>query len=170
MLEFILNPVKNIKGAELMSMKPVDIRKSSFRIKFKGYDPSQVQSYLDAIANEMQELLQENSELKVRIKMLEDKLRDFQNMEEELKRALILAQKSAQNIIENAKKEASIILEKAKIDALAQTKEAVIQRDRLNEEIENLKKKRWEIIQSFKGELEYFLRIIEKEEKEAEHE
>ncbi len=153
-----------------MSMKPVDIRKSSFRVKFKGYDPAQVQSYLDAIANEMQELLQENSELKVRIKMLEDKLREFQSMEEELKKALVLAQRSAQNIVENAKKEASIILEKAKIDALLQTKEAVIQRDRLKEEIKSLKKRRWEIIQSFKGELEYFLRVIEKEEREADHE
>ncbi len=153
-----------------MAMKPVDIRKSSFRIKFRGYDPAQVQSYLDAIASEMQELLQENSELKVRIKMLEDKLAEFQSMEDELKKALILAQKNAQEIVENAKKEASVILEKAKIDALSRTREAVIQRDRLKEEIKNLKKKRWEIMQSFKGELEYFLRIIEKEETGAEHE
>ncbi len=151
-----------------MSMKPVDIRNSSFRIKFKGYDPAQVQSYLDSIANEMQELIQENSELKVRIKLLEEKLREFQEMEEELKTALIMAQKNAQSIVENAKKEASIILEKAKIEALAQTKEAVLERDRLKEEIKSLRKKRWEIIQSFKGELEYFLRIIEKEEKEYE--
>lgn len=150
-------------------MKPMDVRKSTFRLKFRGYDPLQVQSYLDAIANEMQELLQENSELKVRIKMLEDKLREFQSMEEELKQALVLAQKSAQSILENAKKEAAVIIEKAKIESLAQTKEAVIQRDRLKEEIKNLKKKRWEVIQSFKGELEYFLNIIKKEEKELEH-
>ncbi len=153
-----------------MSMKPVDIRNSSFRIKLKGYDPAQVQSYLDSIANEMQELLQENSELKVRIKLLEEKLKEFQEMEQELKSALILAQKSAQSIIENAKKEASVILEKAKVEALAQTKEAVLERDRLIEDIKNLNKKRWEVIQSFKGELEYFLRIIKKEEEEREHE
>lgn len=151
-----------------MGMKPVDIRNSTFRMKFKGYDPAQVQSYLNSIADEMQELLQENSELKVRIKLLEEKLKEFQEMEEELKSALIMAQKSAQTIIENAKKEAALILEKAKIEALAQTKEAVLERDRLKEEIKNLKKKRWEIIQSFKGELEYFLRVIEKEVKENE--
>lgn len=153
-----------------MGMKPIDIRKSTFRMKFRGYDPAQVESYLEAIANEMQEILQENSELKVRIKLLEDKLKEFQDMEEELKRALVLAQKNAQNIIDNAKKEASLILEKAKIDALSKTKDAVLERDRLKEEIKKLKKKRWEIIQSFKGELEYFLRFIEKEEREAEHE
>ncbi len=151
-----------------MGMKPVDIRNSTFRMKFKGYDPAQVQSYLNSIADEMQELLQENSELKVRIKLLEEKLKEFQEMEEELKSALIMAQKSAQTIIENAKKEAALILEKAKIEALAQTKEAVLERDRLKEEIKNLRKKRWEIIQSFKGELEYFLRVIEKEVKENE--
>ncbi len=151
-----------------MSMKPVDIRNSTFRIKFKGYDPAQVQSYLDSIANEMQELLQENSELKVRIKLLEEKLSEFQEMEQELKSALIMAQKNAQSIVENAKKEAAVILEKAKIEALSATKEAVLERDRLKEEIKSLKKKRWEIIQSFKGELEYFLRVIEREVKENE--
>ncbi len=152
-----------------MSMKPIDIRKSSFRTKFRGYDPGQVEAYLSAIADEMQELLQENSELKVRIKLLEDKLREFESVENELKQALLLAQKNAHDIVENAKKEASMIIEKAKIEALSKTKDAVLERDRLKEEIKNLKKKRWEIIQSFKGELEYFLRIIEREEKETEH-
>ncbi len=146
-----------------MDIKPVDIKNASFKRKWMGYDPVEVNSFLEAVADDMQSLLMEIGELKRGNEELKNENNRMQEIEDSLKKALVVAEQSANQIIENAKNEANTIRERAKVDYLATKRNALLERDRLNEEIRQLKNKRWEVLQSLKGEVEYFLKIITRE-------
>jgi len=79
-----------------------------------------------------------------------------------------LAQKSAEQILKNSEEKASVIIREAEQKAKKILADLELQKSRLNEEIRALKRRKWEILQSIRGDLEYYLRLITKEVREIE--
>lgn len=82
-----------------------------------GYDRKEVEQFLQTIASDFTILLEENDDLKKKNKDFSNNLAYYKSIEKTLQKALILAEKTAQDTRSTALKEAEAIEKEAKIKA-----------------------------------------------------
>ena len=128
-----------------MKLTPQEILSQSFSKRIKGYDPDEVKSFLQQIAETLESEIQEKEEMKSRMERLRDDLAKLEKKEELLRDTLIAAQKFSSEIKANSHKEAELITKDAEIKSEEIVKHAVIRQMAIREEIKNLQFKRKEI-------------------------
>ena len=86
-----------------------DIQKKKFeKVKF-GYSPEEVDAFLSQIENDLRLMQQDLDDSNEKIQLLADKVREYKDSEEDLKNALLLAQKQARQVISEAQEKAAAI-------------------------------------------------------------
>ncbi len=94
-----------------------DIRKKKFeKIKF-GYSPEEVDAFMAEIENDLRMMEQELADANNKVQLLADKVREYKADEEDLKNALIGAQRQAREVLAEANAKAASIEEEAKAQA-----------------------------------------------------
>lgn len=96
-------------------LTPLEIQKQTFGRKLKGYDPDEVRAYLHLVAEEIERLVRENDRLQRENAILREDLDDHANRERILKDTLLSAQKVAEELTGNARKEAELIVKDAEL-------------------------------------------------------
>jgi cell division initiation protein len=144
-----------------MKITPLDIQQQQFRVKFRGFDMIEVDNFLDQVANELEELLQENNRLKEEDRQKTEKIEELKGAERELRNALVSAQQICEEIKNNARKEGELILEEAKGNARKIVEMARNQALQLQAEISQLERQREEFKASLKSTVEMHLRLLE---------
>lgn len=115
-----------------------------------GYDPEQVNAFLDQIINQVEKIV---GELKVRDERileleeelakqdgLRERLGQYQRMEDTLNKALFMAQKTSDQIKNNAYRESELIVDEAKKNANRIVNEALLKADKTEMEAATLKR------------------------------
>lgn len=91
-----------------------DVQKKKFeKVKF-GYNPEEVDSFLAQIENDLRLMQQDLDDSNEKIQLLADKVREYKDTEDDLKNALLLAQKQARQVVEDAQQKADAIVAEAK--------------------------------------------------------
>ncbi|WP_234567645.1 DivIVA domain-containing protein [Rhodohalobacter sp. 614A] len=137
-----------------MKLTALEIKQQQFEKSLRGYDPAEVQSYLNLIASEWEHMVGKIRELETQVDKMNNKLKHYERVEEALHETLQTAKSSAEEKLSGAKKEASIIREKAEMEAEAIIKDANQERREIRQSIIQLIDKREEIIRSIKSYLE----------------
>lgn len=91
-------------------MTPMDIRNKEFKKGFRGYGEEEVDLFIDKVVNDFEKLYKENIELKDKLNGINERLESYSEIEKTLQSTLIIAQKTSEDIIANARKEAEIII------------------------------------------------------------
>ena len=123
-----------------MSITPNDIHNKDFSTKFKGFDPEEVNEFLDEVKKELEHLIRENKDLEKRVKFNEEKVEYFTSIQETLNKSIIVAQEAADRLRENARKDAEIIIFEAEKTAEELLKEAAEKATQINRETDAIKK------------------------------
>jgi len=124
-----------------VKITPVDITNKEFRKMLRGYDPEEVDEFLDQIVEDYEELFKENSLLKEKINAMNEKIEHYSKIESTIQNTLLLAQNAAEQakvssqkeadmVIKHANDSAKKILDKAHTDVVSITQEY----DRLKQE------------------------------------
>ncbi|MDF1551717.1 MAG: DivIVA domain-containing protein [Deferrisomatales bacterium] len=93
-----------------MRITPLDVHEQTFRVTFRGFDPAEVDAFLQRVADELERLVEERDQLQAKL----DKERDTRgNLEETLSSARTLQQ----GILEQAKQEAALLVSQARLKA-----------------------------------------------------
>jgi cell division initiation protein len=100
-----------------MRLSPLDIQSQQFRTKFKGFDPREVENFLELTASEFEELIRENGKLKETLARLTNQYEELKQREQTLKETMMTAQKITEDMKNLARKEAEIILKEAELKA-----------------------------------------------------
>lgn len=100
-----------------MGLTPSEILHKEFDTKFRGYDPDQVNDFLDIIVAEFERLVEENQQMSSKIDTMQDKLNYFQQLQDSLNNSIVIAQEAADRLKQNARKEAELILYEAENEA-----------------------------------------------------
>ncbi len=100
-----------------MRITPLDIQQKQFASKFRGFDMEEVDSFLELIREEMEELLRENANLREEAKRFEKQLKEYKSMEGTLRDTLIGTQQMVEEYRNNATKEADLIRKEAELRA-----------------------------------------------------
>jgi len=99
----------------MQNLTPLEIQKQTFSRVIKGYNPDEVRAYLHLVAEEIERLLRENDRYSRETAMLREDLEDHSNRERILKDTLLSAQKVAEDLTANARKEAELIVKDAEL-------------------------------------------------------
>lgn len=100
-----------------METTPNDLRQQQFEIKFRGYNPDDVEVFRDLAAAALEEARAEGLKLSEENSHLSERLKHLVAMEDTLKAAMIEAQKNSEITLDNAKREAQVTIEQAKREA-----------------------------------------------------
>lgn len=144
-----------------MALTPLDIHNKEFSRVFRGYDEDQVNEFLDQIIKEFDILLKEKRQLEERVAMLNEKLSQFANIEETLKKSLVMAQEAADELKANARKEAQLIVKEAEKNADRLINDALAKSRKLVSEIDELKRRASVYRMRFRSILEAQLEMLD---------
>ncbi|MGH7747461.1 MAG: DivIVA domain-containing protein [Candidatus Dormibacteria bacterium] len=93
----------------------VDIQHKQFKRKLQGYDPADVDQYLDELIETLEDEAQQRAALDAEIADLRERISHFKAMEESLQHTLLLAQRTADEVKASAHKEADLIRQEARV-------------------------------------------------------
>jgi cell division initiation protein len=147
-----------------MRITPMDIEQQEFSRSFRGYNEEEVDDFLDKIVKDYEELINENVRLNEEIEKMQEKLKEFSEIEETLRSALLNAQKSAEEMKGRVESEAKIIIEKAEMEAKVLKQQVFQKEDLLKSEIDNLRRYKFIFKEKIKSMLNLYLRMLENEE------
>ncbi len=122
-----------------MRITPLDIQQKQFASKFRGFDMEEVDSFLELIREEMEELLRENANLREEAKRFEKQLKEYKSMEGTLRDTLIGTQQMVEEYRNNATKEADLIKKEAELQADEIIRDAQVKVVKIHEDITDLK-------------------------------
>lgn len=98
----------------MVSLTPLDIQNKEFKRSFRGYDENEVEDFLDAVLKDYEYLYKENLELKENINALKERIEEYKQLEETLRKTLVVAQEAAEGVKNHGQREAEMIIEEAK--------------------------------------------------------
>ncbi len=119
---------------------PLDIQNKEFKKTVIGYRAKDVDGYLDFINTDYEKLYRENVELKDKIGVLSDQIRQYNNLEETLKNTLVVAQTTADEVTKSARQKANLILEEAELESKNRLNDTLAEVENINREYEQFKK------------------------------
>ena len=123
-----------------MAITPNDIHNKDFSTKFKGFDPEEVNDFLEEVKKELETLIRDKKDLEKRVKFNEEKVEYFNSIQETLNKSILVAQEAADRLRENARKDAEIIVFEAEKAAQAMLREAAEKATEINRETDLIKK------------------------------
>ena len=100
-----------------MPIRPIDIRRKEFKSSFRGYDPNQVDDFLDAVADEFERTYTENQRMREEVSSLRDRLQQFEDLEGSIRAALVHAEQASDDLRRTATQEAEGIRQSAQREA-----------------------------------------------------
>jgi cell division initiation protein len=100
-----------------MAIRPIDVRRKEFKSGFRGYEPNQVDDFLDAVADEFERNYTENQRMREEISSLRDRLHQFEDLEGSIRAALVHAEQASNDLRRAATQEAEGIKQSAQREA-----------------------------------------------------
>lgn len=100
-----------------MPLTPLDIHNKDFHKGFRGYSEDEVDEFLDEVVRDYETVLRERDQLREQVSEVSRRLEQYRQMEENLQKALLVAQTAADEVRANAHKEAELILREAETKA-----------------------------------------------------
>ncbi|NLC67270.1 MAG: DivIVA domain-containing protein [Clostridiaceae bacterium] len=136
-----------------MNYTPNDIQNLAFKKTLMGYSEDEVNEVLDRIIEDYNAYIRENLELKDKLSVLNEGLQHYKTIEDSLQNALLVAQKTSEEIKKNSYEKAENIIKEAEIKAQRMINDASQEVLRIKYEYEEIKKK----LHIFKSKIEALL-------------
>jgi cell division initiation protein len=121
-----------------------------FNRTLRGYDPVEVNNFLDSVIKQVEQMIEDSKIKEARINelqslidenaLLKEKLKQYENMEASLNRAIMLAQKTSDQMRMAAHHETEILVEDAKKNANRIVNEALMRAEKTEFEANMLRR------------------------------
>ena len=125
-----------------MKLTPLDIKKQIFKKSVRGYDRIEVDTFMELVVREYENLIEQNALLNKKNISLEAELKHFKEVEKTLKETLYNVQETSQLSKENSLREAALVKKEAELKAVQMVDEARAEVQRLKDEVLTLKQQK----------------------------
>ena len=149
-----------------MKITPIDISGHRFAKRMRGYDPEEVRSFLNLVSSEFERIVIDNNALKEELAAIKAGIADYKERERILKDTLVTAQKLAEDIRGEARKEAQLIVKEAELKGGQLLDQAARKASHLEGVIQNLRVERDAFEQRIRSCVEQHLRLLEMHRKD----
>lgn len=144
-----------------MPLTPLEIQKTRFPQKMRGYDPEAVQEFLSLVADDLVQYLGQIERLERENRYYQKRLEGAETREHQLQETLLRAQKVSEEITATAKREAELVVKEAELAADKIVQQAIEQSTRIEGKIGELRTARRELQLKLKNTVDLFHRILE---------
>jgi cell division initiation protein len=120
-----------------MKITPLEIRQKAFEKTFRGYNPDEVNAFLQTLSQEWERLVDEGKELRIKLEASEREVTKLREVESSLFKTLKTAEDTGANVIEQARQAAELGLREAQLKADAMLNEAKVKAHNTMEEAES---------------------------------
>lgn len=116
-----------------MKISPMDLQRQTFSQKLRGFDPAEVRTYLNIVAEEIAALQRERDGLEQEVQSLRGLVDEHRQRETILKNTLLTAQRLSEEIKDAARKQSESVIKEAEMQAdrlieLAQSRAQEVER------------------------------------------
>lgn len=143
-----------------MSLTPLEIQKTRFSQRMRGYDPEEVQNFLSLVADELASRLAQVEKLEREINYFRHRLEETEKREHQLQETLLRAQKVSDEITAAAEREARLMIKEAEMTADRIVQQAVDQSSRIEGKITELRATRRELQLKLKNTVDLFREVV----------
>ncbi len=147
-----------------MKVTPIDIQQKRFHVGFRGYERTEVETFLDLVRDEMETLVREMADLREFRQDYDERVRELAAKEETVKNTMLMTQKLVEDLKENARKEAALIIKDAEIRSQQIVGESQQEKVALEADIINLKRRKHHFLQDLKKVVQMHLEMVSFEE------
>ena len=96
-----------------MKLTPMDINNKEFKRGLRGYNPEEVDEFLDEVVENYEELYKDNSKLREKVASLTEQIEHYSKIESTIQNTLVLAQNAADQAKKKKEKEAELVVKNA---------------------------------------------------------
>ena len=148
-----------------MRITPHDIRQQQFTSKmFKGYDPHEVDAFLDDVAEDYESVLKETALLREQMTAIEERSRGVNEREKSLQETLVTTQRLAEEMKAAARREAELIVREAELRAEKVLEAVRGEEARIRTEIHVLRRMRRQVFEEMTSTLQRYQRLVSAED------
>ncbi len=147
-----------------MPLTPAEIIHWQFRRRLFGYSVRDVKDFVQKVSETVAELMEENRSLKEERERLLERLQVYQAIEQQLQNALIVAEKTADEIKRQAQREAELIITQAQHESEQMKANARRQVQTMMDEVEQIRQLRTRLVTELRHMLLSYLELLEKSE------
>jgi cell division initiation protein len=148
-------------------MEMMEITQKKFRKRPLGFDPEQVEAFVQVVSEEVRRLKGENEGLRRNLQALELEIREHKEREATIRSVLVNAQKNADQTRANADREAKLIVSQAEVQAEKMLHEANEHLIKMNQEISELKRHRLQFGAKMRNLLDTFRQVLDDDSKDT---
>jgi DivIVA domain-containing protein len=161
----------------MIDLTPLDVRnkRGDFKKLMRGYDPQEVDVFLEIVAERLEALTRENMALKERTSALQAQVNSQSDREQAVQAALVTAQelradirsqaqREAENVVKAAETEGRRLVAEAEAEARTKLRDAERQFDKLEDAIQMLEHRRSRFLKEFRQLLQRELDVVHVEE------
>jgi cell division initiation protein len=149
-----------------MRITPLEIQNHPFSRRLSGLDPDEVATFLKLVADDCQNLVRENEQLRDCVRRLEKRNDELASGEKILRETLVSAQAMAEKLRETAVAESEVLLSTAEIRAEKILDASHRRAATLSEEIRELRGLRKRFASSLRSTIDTHLGLIERLERD----
>jgi len=122
-----------------MVLSPIDIEQKTFRVALRGYAEEEVDQFLDEIVIAIREYERQLRDANERVAVLEEQLEANRETEERIKKTLLIAQRTADQVVHEARGEAQQLLVEARTKASEVELERIQEREDLIADLDRMR-------------------------------
>jgi cell division initiation protein len=144
-----------------MRISPLDVRQQQFTVRmFRGFDPQEVDAFLEDVAEDYESVLKENALLKEQLEALEERVRGMVEREKTLHETLITAQRLTEEMKDAARRDAALHVRDAELRGEKVLEAVRGEEARIRGDITALRRSRRQLIEQLRGIIETYHRMI----------
>lgn len=128
-----------------MALTIDEIKQRRFKIRFRGFDVQEVDTFVDSVAHGFDEIIRENKRLKHKIQKLNQSYQELKKHDEILKETIVSTRKVVEHLNQNARKSAEVIIAEAEAKAGKLLNRTQTRLAQLHQDITELKRQRIQI-------------------------
>lgn len=122
-----------------MALTPVEIRHVKLGRGFYGYGRASTDKLLEEIVESFEEVWRERADLEDKLERMEEDISRYRDLETLLRKTLVSAERSAQELKDQARREADIFLTEAHAEARLIKQRALAEREHLRGEASRIR-------------------------------
>jgi len=144
-----------------MRISPLDIRQQQFTVKMlRGFDPHEVDAFLDDVAEDYEAVLRENALLKEQLITLEERSRGVADREKAIQDTLVATQRLGDEMKAAARREAELHMREAELHGEKVLEGARSEEAKIRSEIQTLRRMRRQLVEDLRSTLESYSRMM----------
>lgn len=144
-----------------MRISPLDIRQQTFTARmFKGFDPEEVNAFLEDVADGLESALKENALLKEQLLAMEERTRGLADREKLLQDTLTTTQRLAEDMKDAARREAALHVREGELQREKMLEAARGEEARILNSVQTLKRTQRQLVEELRATLDTYQRWI----------